>query len=197
MRGLTFLLLIIAIIGTALGAVGIAYGIVEREAWMITPSLALIILPWIGWAVARVRTTNEGRAAFDAALAAGFRADKQQWFKGSGLAIDTAAGKLLVASRDSVAVHPVADLKAVLFVPESAGSVSAAGMSGMGIFGVVLALLAIGSATAGHLTSGLFITLSGNPVRSWQIFGISKADAEAWIERLRAAAPDMVVKETR
>ncbi len=196
MRGLTFLLLVLAIAGTALGAVGIAYAVVEDPAFY-APSFAVLLLPWIGWALARNRSTNEGRAAFDAALAAGFRADHRQWFKGSGLAIDSAAGKLLVASSGAAAVYPLSALKALRFVPESAGSVSAAGMSNMGILGAILAIFAIGSATAGHLAGGLFVTISGTPPHTAQIFGIGKADAATWIARLQAMAPHVEVADAQ
>jgi hypothetical protein len=190
-RGLAFLLLVLAIAGTALGAVGIAYGLIE-DPYFLGPSIGLLIVPWVLWLVVRGRATDEGKATFDAALAA-FPASHSAWHKGSGLALDRDGTTLLVASRGQVASHPLTAVSAVRFVPESAGSVSAAGASSMGILGVILALFAIGSATAGHLESGLFLTIGG---RTWQVFGLSKAAANEWIERLRAAAPHIEVMDS-
>lgn len=190
LRGLAFLLLVLAIAGTALGGAGIAFSFFEDQAFLV-PSLALLVVPWAIWLPVQRRSTAEGKAAFERALHT-LEPETANWYDGSGLAMDRAHGKLLVGSRGAVAVHALGDLTEVEFVPESAGSVSAAGMSNAGVVGVILALFAIGSATAGHLGGGLFLTLAG---RKWQVAGIGKDEAELWIEALKPVAPQAVFKE--
>lgn len=190
MRGLAFLLLVLAIAGTALGGAGIAYSYFEDQAFLV-PSLALLVAPWLVWLPVQRLATAEGKAAFEAALQA-LEPETANWYDGSGLALDRNNGKLLVGSRGAVAVHAISDLTEVEFVPESAGSVSAAGMSSAGILGAILALFSIGSATAGHLGGGLFLTLGG---RKWQVSGIGKDEAELWIKALKPVAPQAVFKE--
>lgn len=190
MRGLAFLLLILAIAGTTAGLFGIAYAFFEDQAALV-PSLALMVVPWVIWLPVQRRSTAQGRAAFEAALHT-LEPETANWYDGSGLALDRANGKLLVGNRGAVAVHALGDLTEVEFVPESAGSVSAAGVSNAGVVGAILALFAIGSATAGHLGGGLFLTLAG---RKWQVSGIARDEAELWIEALKPVAPQAVFKE--
>lgn len=190
MRGLAFLLLILAIAGTTAGLFGIAYAFFEDQAALV-PSLALMVAPWAIWLPVRRMATAQGKSAFEAALET-IQPDNANWYDGSGLALDRTNGKLLVGNRGAVAVHALGDLTEVQFVPESAGSVSATGMSNAGILGVILALFAIGSATAGHLGGGLFLTLAG---RKWQVSGIARDEAELWIEALKPVAPQAVFKE--
>lgn len=190
MRGLAFLLLILAIAGTALGAGGIAFSFFE-DGGLLLPSIALMVLPWALWVPARRRATAQGRAPFEAALIS-LEPNVANWYDGSGLALDSANGKLLVGSRGEVALHSLGDLTEVQFVPESVGSVSAGGASSMGALGAILALFAIGSATAGHLGSGLFLTLGG---RRWQVFGVGKDEAQLWMVELRKVAPQAHFKE--
>ena len=190
MRGLAFLLLILAIAGTAVGVGGVAFSFFEDRS-LLFPSLALMIVPWGLWVPVRRRVTAQGRAQFEAALGS-LEPDVANWYDGSGLAIDSASGKLLVGSRGEVAFHDLAELTEVQFVPESAGSVSAAGASGMGALGAILALLAIGSATSGHLGSGLFLTLGG---RKWQVFGLGSEEAGLWVAKLKEIAPHARFKE--
>lgn len=190
MRGLAFLLLVLAIAGTAVGGAGIAYSFFEDREFLV-PSIALMVVPWAIWVPVRRRATAEGKAGFEAALHS-LEPETANWYDGSGLALDRANGKLAVASRREVAVHALSDLTEVEFVPESAGSVSAAGMSSAGVFGAILALFAIGSATSGHLGSGLFLTLGG---RKWQVFGIGMEEAGLWMAKLRQVAPQAVFKE--
>lgn len=190
MRGLAFLLLVLAIAGTALGGAGIAYSYFEDQAFLV-PSLALLVAPWLVWLPVQRLATAEGKAAFEAALQA-LEPETANWYDGSGLALDRNNGKLLVGSRGAVAVHAIGDLTEVEFVPESAGSVSAAGMSSAGILGAILGLFAIGSATAGHLGGGLFLTLGG---RKWQVSGVDIEEARLWMAALRQVAPHVVFKE--
>jgi hypothetical protein len=189
-RGLAFLLLVLAIASTAAGAFGLAFSFFEDQAFLV-PSLALMVVPWALWVPVRRRATAEGRAQFEAALSA-IEPETANWYDGSGLALDRANGKLVVGSRGQVAVHALGDLTEVEFVPESAGSVSAAGVSNAGVLGAILALFAIGSATSGHLGSGLFLTLGG---RKWQVFGVDMEEAKLWIAELRQVAPQAVFKE--
>ncbi len=190
MRGLAFLLLVLAIACTALGGAGIAYSYFEDQAFLV-PSLALLVAPWLVWLPVQRLATAEGKAAFEAALRS-IEPETANWYDGSGLALDRANGKLLVGSRGEVAVHPLGDLAEVEFVPESAGSVSAAGVSNAGVLGVILALFAVGSATAGHLGGGLFLTLGG---RKWQVSGVDIEEARLWMAALRQVAPHAVFKE--
>lgn len=190
MRGLAFLLLVLAIASTAAGAFGLAFSFFEDQAFIV-PSLALMVVPWALWVPVRRRATAEGRAQFEAALSA-IEPETANWYDGSGLALDRANGKLVVGSRGQVAVHALGDLTEVEFVPESAGSVSAAGVSNAGVLGAILALFAIGSATSGHLGSGLFLTLGG---RKWQVFGVDMEEAKLWMAELRQVAPQAVFKE--
>ena len=190
MRGLAFLLLVLAIASTAAGAFGLAFSFFEDQAFIV-PSLALMVVPWALWVPVRRRATAEGKAQFEAALQA-IEPETANWYDGSGLALDRANGKLVVGSRGQVAVHALGDLTEVEFVPESAGSVSAAGVSNAGVLGAILALFAIGSATSGHLGSGLFLTLGG---RKWQVFGVDMEEAKLWIAALRRVAPRAVFKE--
>ncbi len=190
MRGLAFLLLVLAIASTAAGAFGLAFSFFEDQAFIV-PSLALMVVPWALWVPVRRRATAEGRAQFEAALQA-IEPETANWYDGSGLALDRAHGKLVVGSRGQVAVHALGDLTEVEFVPESAGSVSAAGVSNAGVLGAILALFAIGSATSGHLGSGLFLTFGG---RKWQVFGVDMEEAKLWMAELRQVAPQAVFKE--
>ncbi len=190
MRGLAFLLLVLAIAATAAGAFGLAFSFFEDQAFIV-PSLALMVVPWALWVPVRRRATAEGKAGFEAALST-IEPETANWYDGSGLALDRANGKLVVGSRGQVAVHALGDLTEVEFVPESAGSVSAAGVSNAGVLGTILALFAIGSATSGHLGSGLFLTLGG---RKWQVFGVDMEEAKLWMAELRQVAPQAVFKE--
>jgi len=189
-RGLAFLLLVLAIAGTAVGAFGIAYSFFEDREFLV-PSITLMVVPWALWVPLRRRVTTTGKAPFEAALGT-IEPEAANWYDGSGLALDSANGRLLVGSRGEVAVHDLVDLTEVAFVPESAGSVSAAGMSGAGVLGAILALFAIGSATSGHLGSGLFLTLGG---RKWQVFGLGTEEAGLWVAKLRQVAPHAQFKE--
>ena len=190
-RGLAFLLLVLAIAGTAAG--------------VVRPGLFVLR----GSGLPRPQPCAHGRAM--GALGAGappghgrrqgsvrsraassIEPETANWYDGSGLALDRANGKLLVGSRGEVAVHALGDLTEVEFVPESAGSVSAAGVSNAGVLGAILALFAIGSATSGHLGSGLFLTLGG---RKWQVFGVDMEEAKLWMAELRQVAPQAVFKE--
>lgn len=192
MRGLAFLLLVLAIAGTAVGGAGIAFSFFEDREFLV-PSIALMVVPWALWVPVRRRATAEGKAGFEAALHS-LEPETANWYDGSGLALDRANGKLAVASRREVGVFSVGELTEVEFVPESAGSVSAAGMSSTGVLGVILALFAIGSATSGHLGSGLFLTLGS---RKWQVFGIGKEEAGLWMAKLKQVAPQAVFKEPK
>jgi hypothetical protein len=189
-RGLAFLLLVLAIASSTAGLFGITYSFFEDQGFLV-PSIALVVVPWAIWVPVRRLTTAQGKAAFETALAT-IEPDVANWYDGCGLALDRTNSKLLLGSRREVIAYPLADLSEVEFVPESAGSVSAAGMSNMGVFGAILALFAIGSATAGHLGGGLFLTLAG---RKWQISGIGRDDAEPWIAALKAVAPRARYKE--
>ena len=85
----------------------------------------------------------------------------------------------------------LSEIASLRYVPQEVGSVSAAGAGNMGVVGLILAVFAIGSATAGHVGSGLFIVPRGR--KALQVFGIGKKDAEDWISKLTAAAPGISV----
>jgi hypothetical protein len=191
MRALELWMLVLAIAADMAALALIAFALVENEPSLIAPGIALAFLPWIGWALVRNRMVNAGKTGFDAALAADFAGAEAQWFKGSGLALDRAGGRLLVGDRDGVTVLKLSEIASLRYVPQEVGSVSAAGASNMGFVGLILAIFAVGSATAGHLGSGLFIMPSGR--KALQVFGLSKKDAEAWIEKITAAAPGITV----
>lgn len=191
MRALELWTLVLAIAATMAAVALLAYALVENDPILISPAFALGLVPWIGWALVRNRMVNAGRKGFDAALAADFAGAEAQWFKGSGLALDRAAGRLLVGDRDGLTVLRLAEIASLRYVPHDAGTVGAAGAGNMGIVGLILALFAIGAATAGHVGSGLFIMPAGR--KSLQVFGISKKDAEAWMAKLTAAAPGIAI----
>jgi hypothetical protein len=191
MRALALWTLVLAIAATMGALALLAFALVEDEASLIAPAIALIVVPWIVWALVRLRMEGAGRKGFDAALAADFAGAEAQWFKGSGLALDRAGQRLLVGQRDGVTVLPLADIASLRYVPVEVGSVSAAGASNMGVVGLILAIFAVGAATAGHVQSGLFIIPAGG--KSLQVFGIGKKDAEDWMAKITAAAPGISV----
>lgn len=103
----------------------------------------------------------------------------------------TGRARLLVGGRDGVTVLPLGEIASLRYVPHEAGSVSAAGAGSMGVLGLILAVFAIGSATAGHVGSGLFIVPSTPGRKSLQVFGIGKKDAEDWmLQDRRGSAGD-------
>jgi hypothetical protein len=191
MRALELWTLVLAIAATMVAVALLAFALVENEPSLISPAFGLGLVPWIGWALLRNRMINAGRKGFDAALAADFAGAEARWFKGSGLALDRAGGRLLVGDRDGVTVLPLADIASLRYVPQEVGSVSAAGASNMGVMGLILAVFAIGSATAGHVGSGLFIIPAGR--KALQVFGIGKNDAEDWVAKITAVAPGISV----
>jgi hypothetical protein len=191
MRALELWMLVLAIAADMAALALIAFALVENEPSLIAPGIALAFLPWIGWALVRNRMVNACKTGFDAALAADFAGAEAQWFKGSGLALDRAGERLLVGDRDGVTVLKLSEIASLRYVPQEVGSVSAAGASNMGVVGLILAVFAVGSATAGHLGSGLFIMPSGR--KALQVFGLSKKDADAWIEKITAAAPGITI----
>lgn len=191
MRALDLLTLVLAIIGTMIGVALLAFAIVEREPGLIFPALAIAILPWGLWAFVRAKARDQGRKAFEVELAGDFAGAEAQWFKGSGLALDRTSRRLVVGGRDGITVLALSEIASLRYVPPEPGSVGAAGMNNAGLLGVVLAILTIGSATAGHVGSGLFIATSESNRKPLQVFGIPKKDAEAWIAKLTAAAPQI------
>ncbi len=191
MRALELWTLVLAIAATMAAVALLAYALVESDPILISPAFGLGLVPWIGWALVRNRMVNAGKSGFDAALAADFAGAEAQWWKGSGLALDRAGQRLLVGGRDGVTVLKLSEIASLRYVPHEAGSVSAAGAGSMGVVGLILAVFAIGSATAGHVGSGLFIVPAGR--KSLQVFGIGKKDAEDWVARITSAAPGIKV----
>lgn len=165
MRRLATALLIIAIVLSTVGAGIFGYSFFAAQ-HLVVPSLALIVVPWALWLPARRWATSEGKAPFQAALET-IEPEAANWYDGSGLALDSANGKLLVGSRGKVAVHAVADLTDAEFIPESAAPL-------------------FGSGTAENPGSGLYLTLGG---RKWHMFGIDSEEARLWMEKLRQVAP--------
>ncbi len=191
MRALTLWMLVLAIAADMAALALAAFAVIEGVPALIPAALLLGVVPWIGWALLQNRMVNAGKQNFDAALAADFAGAEAQWFKGSGLALDRTGGRLLVGDRDGVTVLKLSEIASLRYVPHEVGSVSAAGASNMGVVGLILAVFAIGSATAGHVGSGLFIVPTGR--KSQQVFGIGKTDAEDWIEKITAAAPGIAI----
>ena len=193
MRALALWTLVLAIAATMVAVALLAYALVENDPILISPAFALGLVPWIGWALVRARMVNAGKQGFDAALAADFAGAEALWCQGSGLALDRTGGRLLVAQRDGLTVLPLAEISSLRYVPHDVGSVSAAGAGSMGVLGLILAIFAIGSATAGHVQSGLFIVPSTPGRKALQVFGIGKKDAEDWMAKIRAAAPGIAI----
>lgn len=192
MRGLALLTLILAIAATAGAAALLAFSIIEREPGLIWPAIALAIVPWVIWAVVNGAARNQGRKAFEAAVA-GLPAADAQWFNGSGIALDRAGRQVLAGGRDGTVMLGLADISGLRYVPPEAGNVSAAGMSNMGVVGLLLAALSIGNATASYVGSGLHIIPRAPGRKPLHVFGIGKKDAEDWIARLVAAEPAISV----
>lgn len=195
MRALALLTLVFAI-AASLGALGVlVYAIAARESGLIWPAIALAVVPWIVWAVVNGAARDQGRKAFDAAVAA-IPGAEAQWFKGSGIALDRAGGQVLTGGRDGTATLALADIASLRYVPPEAGNVSAAGMSNMGVIGLILAALAIGNATSSYVGSGLHIVPRAPGRKPLHVFGIPKQDAEDWIAKLVAAEPAISVIES-
>ena len=171
MRGLVNALLILAIVVSTVGAGVFGYSFFADQ-HLLVPSIAMIVVPWALWLPARRWATSEGKAPFEAALET-IEPESANWYDGSGLALDSANGKLLVGSRGEVAVHAVTDLTDVQFVPESAAPL-------------------FGSGTLDNPGSGLYLTLGG---RKWHVYGIGSEEAGLWMDKLRQVAPQARFRE--
>lgn len=185
-RAKALVALVIAMFASIGGLVLVTLGLLDVPGGSLPLGLALLVVPWIGYVLIRRAARSEGLKAFNATLASGFPARHRQWFSGSGLALDPGAGQLLVSSRGVARIYPLSELSECRYVAETGGNLGVAGIGDLGVFGLILSVFAISSASSAHLQSGLHLRFRDG--RRWQIFGIDTKQAEDWQKLLQAPA---------
>ncbi len=186
-RAKALVALIIAMFASIGGLVLLTLSLLDVPGGSLPLGLALLVVPWIGYVLIRRSARSEGQKGFNATIASGFPARHRQWFSGSGLALDSDAGQLLVSSRGLARIYPLSELSECRYVAETGGNLGVAGVSDLGVLGLVLSIFAISSASSAHLQSGLHLRFQDG--RSWQISGVSAKQAEEWQKLLQVPVP--------
>lgn len=184
MRVLAFWSVMLAVL---LGCIGFVFALVGfingNNIGMGIFGTVLVVVPIAAAFWLTMRANAEGKAAFEAAIAAGFRADDRGWYEASGLAVDKAGGKVLLGEAKSVRTVPAAAVSEVSYVPlRFAPSYGTGIMALIGVFGQ------IGAAMHNFSQAGLYVAAGGQRTR---IIGVKQGDSEKWkalIEAARAGA---------
>lgn len=184
MRVLAFWATILAVLLACAGLVFALVGFINGNNIGMGVFGALLIVVPVGAAFwLTLKANAEGKPAFEAALANGFRADDRRWYQASGIAVDKTGGKVLLGEAKSLRTVRAISVSEVSYVPlRFAPAYSTGIMAIVGVFGQ------IGAAMHNFSQAGLFVAADGQRTR---IIGVGQGDSEKWkalIETAKASA---------
>ncbi|MEO6014653.1 MAG: hypothetical protein ABIQ30_13835 [Devosia sp.] len=171
------------VVAALLGATGLALALMGFIKGNNIPlgvlGVVLIVIP-VGAAIWLSRSAaSEGRPAFEAALANGFKVDERLWREASGIALDKTAGMLAIGDAKGTRIVPVRSITDVSYV---APRVSAA--SGTGAMAIFALFRQSSVASHNFSRAGLFVSADGQRSR---IIGVPEFSGKEW-QRLIAEA---------
>lgn len=159
---------LLAVVGLVLSLVGFIGG---NDIGMGITGVLLIVVP-VAAAIWIVRSSrSQGRPAFVAAVS-GLSADMTRWGDASGIALDPATGRVVLAEAKALRVVPATSITEVSYVLPRVAPVYTTG-----IMAVFAAFAQIGAAAHNFSQAGLYVAAEGQRTR---VIGIQAGEAEKW-----------------
>jgi len=136
---------------------------------------------WYFW----MKSAGVGRKAFNQFVSQNIaRPDYSEWFDGSGIAMDVAGRRIILANKKLQKTYGFDDIREWRSSFHSGGTTQAFGNIG------ATGHMRVGAANAGalvgnYMASGMFFLVRDIQHPEWQITGIGKKDAARWFEILQ------------
>jgi hypothetical protein len=171
----------ISVLGLALAALASgSRGGGSTAFWAIVVAIA----PWAIAGFFWTKSKAIGRAEFNQFVSSNLtKVDFSDWFDASGIAIDLASRKIVLANKNKWKAYDFDDIREWKSSFQSGGSIQTFG--NIGTTGHMQAAANnIGAAAGNYMASGLFIRVRDIDYPEWHIMGASKQQATRWFEIL-------------